>query len=78
METQLFCNIVNSIVNRINKYEKVELDDIIILTKSAIKMEYQFVETGLVKNQNDAIVWAMLNLDQKIKDKIKWTSKIIK
>ena len=77
METQLFCKIVSSIVNRIDKYNKVELDDIIILTKSAIKIEYQFIETGLVKNINDAIVWAMLNVEQKIKDKIKWTSKII-
>ena len=77
MKTQLFCDIVTSIVNRIHKHNHVEFDDILVLTKSAIGMEYRFIETGLITNINDAIAWAMMNVDPKTKQKIKWKSNII-
>lgn len=73
MEESLFLKLVKSIVDRIDtKSNKVELPDVIILVKSAVGLEYDFVETGLINKIEHAIMWSMMGLDDKTKNKIQW------
>lgn len=73
MKLSLFRQIIETILHRIhNKTQKIELQDILLLSKSAIGMEYNFVENKSYKNINQAIFCQILKLDENIKNMISW------